>query len=309
MKKAMILAAGFGTRLRPYSELRPKPLFPVLGTPLLLHTIKNLRSCGFTTIIVNAHYLAQQIIDFLAGQPDIIVQEEPIELGTGGGLRMAMEALGPGPALITNGDIYHAIDYGLLYAAHLRNEAPVTMLMHDYKRFNKVLVHNERIITFSPKTSPQTPRQTDGWQYLAYTGIQVIDPEILLDITPGVFANIIDYYEEYLLSGAHIQSFVTDKFWCDIGSPEDYLALHGRLLPQQGPEDGHWLPVNPNGFYRAANTSLGQNVICKDWGIIGPGAIIGNNVTLERVVVWNDARIPPGSTISDKIVAHGLSPK
>jgi len=301
MRKAMILAAGFGTRLRPYSELRPKPLFPVLGKPLILHTIQHLRNCGFTTIIVNAHYLGRQIINFLADQPDIIIQKEPVELGTGGGLRMAMEALGPGPALITNGDIYHTIDYEQIYAEHLMNTAPITMVMHDYPRFNKVLVNKDRVISFSETAEPRISPQNIRLERLAFTGIQVIDPEILRNIPAGIFTNIIDYYEKYLLNGGHIQVFTTNKFWHDIGTPKDYLALHGSLLPRQTPGE-QWMPLNQRGFYRAANAHLGSNVTCKDWGIIGPEAVVGDNVTLERVVVWDGAMIPAGVTVKDKIV-------
>ena len=86
--KAMILAAGLGTRLLPYTLKRPKPLFPILNKPLLHLTIDRLKQAGATEIIVNSHHLRPQIKRALQGEEQIILQEEDTILGTGGGLRM-----------------------------------------------------------------------------------------------------------------------------------------------------------------------------------------------------------------------------
>ncbi|NOX25940.1 MAG: NTP transferase domain-containing protein [Deltaproteobacteria bacterium] len=299
MKTAMILAAGFGTRLRPYSEIRPKPLFPVMGRPLIQRTIQQLRKAGFTRIIINVHYLGEKICHIVE-EPGIIMQRERIELGTGGGLRLAMEKLGQGPALITNGDIYHRCDYQRIYRQHCTSSAPITMVMHDYPRFNKVLVKDGRVISFSPGLSP-TARSDNSGSLAAFTGIQVIEPAILRHIIPSIFTNIIDYYEEYLAGGGEINALNVDDFWRDIGTPTDYLALHGRLLKEEAPGAG-WQPLNNQGFYRAKDAVIGRNLVCLDWGIIGSGARIGDDVSLERVVVWDGANIPAGTTARDKII-------
>ncbi len=109
--QAMILAAGFGTRLQPYSNLRPKPLFPLLNTPLLLLTIQRLQDAGFDHIVVNCHHLKDQIRSLLAGIPGVFLQEETMIMGTGGGLRLAIDLLKDEPLLVSNGDIYHTVDY------------------------------------------------------------------------------------------------------------------------------------------------------------------------------------------------------
>jgi mannose-1-phosphate guanylyltransferase len=301
MRTAMILAAGFGTRLRPYSKLRPKPLFPVMGCPLLDRTIRQLREAGFTRIIINVHYLGEDICAEVAG-PGIIIQREKIELGTGGGLRLAMEKLGPEPALITNGDIYHRFDYRSIYRQHCASAAPISMVMHDYPRFNKVRVKGGRVISFSPEPAPPARRDT-GCRLAAFTGVQVIDPAILSGIKPGVFSNIIDYYENYLTDGGAINSIDVNDFWRDIGTPEDYLTLHGHLLREEVPGDD-WQPLNSQGFYRAKDAVLGRNLSCRDWGIIGPGARIGDDVSLERVVVWDGANIATGTSARDKIISN-----
>ncbi len=89
--QAMILAAGFGTRLLPHTLLRPKPLFPLLNHPLLLLTIRRLQHAGCDHIVVNCHHLRAQIVAALAGLPGVTVLEEETILGTGGGLRGALD--------------------------------------------------------------------------------------------------------------------------------------------------------------------------------------------------------------------------
>ncbi len=295
MKTAMILAAGQGTRLRPYSIYRPKPLFPVLGRPLILHTIDLLRRAGFQRIIVNARYLARQIIELLGSEPDIIIQEEVIELGTGGALRLAMDSFGPGPVLITNGDIYHHIDYGAVYDSHVASGRDLTMLMHDYPRFNSVLVDNGEIKLFRAEHHPP------GGILLAYTGIQVLKPTILTDIKQDIFVDIIDYYQQYIDDGGFVRAALTNDFWHDMGTAADYLALHSRLLPAWNAPDG-WRRLNTTGFYVAAGVKLGRKVRLRDWGIIGPGAVVGDDVRLQRVVAWDGAMVPSGAVLTDQII-------
>ncbi len=293
--KAMILAAGLGTRLRPYSLLRPKPLFPVMGVPLLLRTINQLRAAGFAQIIVNAYHLADQMVALLSGQADIILQCEPMELGTGGGMRMALGHFGDEPVLITNGDIYHDIDYGAIYARHLAAGCQLTMVMHDYPRFNKVKVCAGLVRAFSKRGPEAAPGHGDSDEdVLAFTGIHVLQPSLLHDIPPSCFYSIIDRYQGHLDKGGMIQAaIVTGHFWKDIGTPEDYLDLHQALLSDSQPC-----------FCLADGVKVGQDVIMEDWGYVGDGVCIGDGAHLTRVVVWDGAIIPNGAVLKDCLVAN-----
>lgn len=283
----MILAAGLGTRLRPYTTLRPKPLFPVLGEPLLLRIIKQLRDAGFSSIIVNAYHLAEQIIAHLDGQPDVILQHEPIELGTGGGLRMALPHFADEAVLVTNGDIYHDIDYGAIYAKHIRGGCPISMVMHDCPRFNKVIVEDNRVRAFSEKAECLSGGV--GVETLAFTGIHVVHPSVLRDIPPAVFSSIIDCYQRHLAVGGQIASIkMQGHFWTDIGTIADYLDLH-RIL----------LSAEPPCFRLAAKVCLGQDVRLDGWGYIGAGASLGTGTHLSRVVVWDGAQIEQGTVSAD----------
>jgi len=297
--KAMVLAAGLGTRLRPYSLIRPKPLFPVLDTPLLTHTLAQLRRSGAEEIVVNAHHLREQIRTMLHGQEDVHVQMEDLELGTGGGLRLAQSRFGTAPFLAVNGDIVHDFDLAAIHRRHCASGAEVTMVLHDCPRFNNVRVDGEgRIRGFSGGAGK-------GERLLAFTGVQVINPAVLSLIPEGVFYNLIDCYRALLAGGGNIQALVVaDHFWTDMGTPADYLKLHEDLLLKRS-LPGFFADQGDSPFYLGKDVVLGSGVSFQDWVAIGHGAIIGEGARLVRSVVWDGGRIAPGSIVTDNIIAGG----
>lgn len=297
--KAMVLAAGFGTRLRPYSLKRPKPLFPVLDTPLLTHTLAQLRRSGAEGIVVNAHHLRAQIKAMLQGQRDVFVQMEDLELGTGGGLRLAQSHFGDTPFLAVNGDIVHDLDLAAAYASHCASDADVTMVLHDCPRFNNVRVDGEgRIAGFAGAAG-------EGERLLAFTGVQVVSPAVLSLMPEGVFYNIIDCYTDLLKQGGIIRALVVSgHFWTDMGTPADYLKLHEDIL-LKGRMPGFFPSHGDKPFCLAKDAAIGAGVSFQDWVSVGHGASVGQGANLTRVVVWDGARIAPGSIVADCIIAGG----
>ncbi|HHB76021.1 MAG TPA: nucleotidyltransferase family protein [Desulfobulbus sp.] len=291
--QAILLAAGFGTRLRPYTLIRPKPLFPVLNRPLLHILLDRLQAVGCKKIVVNCHHLAGQIQDALTGYPDVHIQIEPEILGTGGSLRLALAQLSEGPILVMNGDIFHTVDLTELYGYHLRSGNKVTLAMHNYPRFNTVGVQGERVVSFHPGSETQK---------LAFTGIHVVEPEVLHQIPAQSFFHIIDLYEELAVQGVVGLKRIDGAFWRDIGTAEDYLQLHRELLDSnsgiaftgKGRRRGGWL--------LGENVQLGDAVQLRDWGCLGKGGRVGSLAILSRCVVWDQAEIAAGSRIFDTIV-------
>lgn len=289
----MILAAGLGTRLLPHTLIRPKPLFPILNQPLLLLTIKRLQALGFDHIVVNCHHLRKQIAEATAGLGGVIVQEEDVILGTGGGLRRALHYLRDEPLLVTNGDIYHTVDFLSLYRHHLTNENKVTMAMHNDYRFNTVRVQNGKVVGFNKRVEHAQ---------LAFTGLHVIEPAVLQDIQENTFSCIIDLYRKMLQEGRDIDCYRADDcFWTDIGTVDDYLALHQRLLTATIP---CWQEIGPvrKPYCIAKRAKLPAHIGFSDWVCIGE-AHIENQTHLQRVVVWDGVSIPSGSRLRDMIVS------
>ena len=291
--QAMILAAGFGTRLLPYTNYRPKPLFPVLNTPLLLAAIRRLKNSGFSRIIVNCHHLGEQIVTGLEVIDGVTIQHEEQILGTGGGLRRALDTLDDKPVLVINGDIYHSIDVKELYLFHLRNGHGVTMAVHDYPRFNKLSLREERIVDFDGSIT--------GDRQLAFTGIQVINPDLLTPIKKDTASCIIEYYRKILAQNQVIHAREYRRCsWTDMGTPEDYLRLHGNLLAGRLPI---WPELDRGTEQQCIDgrAEYADDLEIQEWACIGK-ARIGPRVKLRRCVVWDGAVIEPGQVLSDEIV-------
>ena len=291
--QAMILAAGFGTRLLPYTKSCPKPLFPLLNTPLLLLTVRRLQAAGFDHIIVNCHYLREQIVAALAGMEGVTIQEEEIVLGTGGGLRMAMAGMREEPLLVTNGDIYHTVDYQELYRSHDSGLAAVTMAMHDYPRFNKVSVNGSSVIGFDGQKSAEL---------LAFTGLHVLEPEILEKIPLDQEYSIIDRYRELLAAGGRIAARRVDGCsWTDMGTVSDYLALHGRLLHRDIPLWQEFGRLPETSFLVHDEAARGEGMDLRDWACVGR-AQLEEKVVLRRCVVWDGAWVAEGREYCDALL-------
>ncbi|MBM9537621.1 sugar phosphate nucleotidyltransferase [Desulfobulbus alkaliphilus] len=278
--QAIVLAAGYGTRLRPYSTLRPKPLFPVRNRPLLHLLLEQLGNCACFPVLVNCHHLAAQIETALAAWPEVLVQHEHEILGTGGSLRRALDRLDNDPVLVMNGDIYHHIDLEQVYHRHLLSRNEVTLALHDYPRFNQVVVVGDRVKGFRAQPGAG----------LAFTGIHVIDPEAIERIPAKGYFDIIDLYRQLALEGRVGCYRVDGSLWRDIGTPEDYIQLHAELL------------ADHPGWEIDANARVGRDVVLEGWGCIGPGAVIGDGARLANAVVWEGACIASGRKCREAII-------
>ena len=233
--KALILAAGFGTRLKPYTQTLPKALFPIAGIPVLGRMINALKQAGCTGIAVNAHHLAHRIQSYLAetdfGLP-IHLSHEPDILGTGGAIRRLRRFWDDDPFMVVNADIVTDIDLAQVYRRHCQQKDPVTLVMHDRPAFNQVWVRDDmRIIGFErfSVTMPQV-----GHRNMAFTGIHVLNPDIVQWIPADGFCDIIAVYRQMIDAGAAIHAHVVrGHYWQDMGSPERYRdAAMDALAPR-----------------------------------------------------------------------------
>jgi mannose-1-phosphate guanylyltransferase len=296
--KAMILAAGLGTRLLPYTLKRPKPLFPVLNKPLLQLTAARIARAGFSEIVINCHHLRDQIVEVFKAEKEIVLQQEKEILGTGGGLRKALPHFDNDPVLVVNGDIYHSIDYRDVYSFHNKSNYDATLVLHEYPRFNDVRIDDDLMVTDFSASEESTGR------VLAFTGIHVVNPEILETIPENTPFCIIDCYRKLLEKGGKIKAyFAKDRFWTDMGTPEDYLKLHEGLLKGHIPL---YEELNENfteaPFIGSGEASAAGNPEFLDWVCIGKGATIGSDTTLQRSVIWDGADVPAGTTVRDAII-------
>ncbi len=222
--KALILAAGYGTRLAPHSRTFPKALFPVGGIPVLGRMLGHLKRAGCTAVAVNAHHLAHLIRSYLAendfGMP-VTLSVEPEILGTGGAIRQLAGYWDDDPFVVVNADIVTDIDLSEVYRRHRMRGSAVTLVMHDRQPFNQVWVdEHHRISGFDRFSNPADP---GSHRKMAFTGIHVMDTAMIRRIPGEGFSDIIAVYRQMLGDGVPIHAHVVrNHYWQDIGSPDRY---------------------------------------------------------------------------------------
>lgn len=231
--KAMIFAAGLGTRLYPFTQSVPKAMVEVNGTPLLGLVIQRLKYFGFDEIIINVHHFPEQIISYLHQNANFgirieVSDERELLLETGGGLKKAAWFFDDGkPFLVHNVDILSKLDLGVMYKAHLNSDALATLAISERKTSRCLLfdeVHTlcgwRNLKTGEEKWARRIESTQESLLQASFSGIHIIDPRIFQEITQEGKFSIIDTYLE--LGATHrIAGFCHDESgWLDVGKPE-----------------------------------------------------------------------------------------
>ncbi|OGR08443.1 MAG: hypothetical protein A3K23_01055 [Desulfobacca sp. RBG_16_58_9] len=308
--KAAVLAAGVGTRLRPLTDVCPKPLLPVLNRPLLGVVLAQLEAAGCFQVAVNTHHLADQVHDFLGAQPWsflISVNHEPEILGTGGGLRQLGEILREGPFLAVNADILTDLDLAEVYRAH-RPGAVSTLVLHDCPAYNHVWVAGGRVVSIgAPPPGAATHEKHE--KPLAYTGVQVVDRKMLAYIPLQGSCGLVQAWGEAMAAGERLAYLtVSGHFWQDLGTPEHYLAAHRRLLAGASSKLGRFFPGLTDPLM-GSGARIGAGVRFGGGVCLGSNVAVGEGAALRNTVVWDRAAISPHVELEDCIVAAGVAVK
>jgi NDP-sugar pyrophosphorylase family protein len=232
--KAMVLAAGLGTRLRPLTDDRPKALVEVAGRTLLEITLARLRSVGIGEVIVNVHHFADLVVDYLRTQGNfgmrIEISREDILLDTGGGLKKAapffLEASSSSdePFLLHNVDVVSSIDLQRMLQFHLDHQALATLAVQERPTSRPLLFDQQLQLCGRCTGSEQTTelvRPAGRLQSLAFTGIHVISPRIFSLLSEAGVFPIIPSYLRLAGQGEPLLAFRADEYyWRDLGRPE-----------------------------------------------------------------------------------------
>ncbi|MCR5714023.1 MAG: nucleotidyltransferase family protein [Bacteroidales bacterium] len=263
MTDALVLAAGYGTRLQPYTLTRPKALVEVNGHPMIDYAIRRLKAAGVRRIVVNVHHFAGQIVDYLSHYPDPdivfwISDETDALCDTGGGIRKALLGdkvyplrdvpagdvpLRQAPFFVYNADIWCDTDLRTLYEAHVAARALATLAVKQRNTSRALLVapdgtlcgwrhlgsgeekisrtvSDETLAGPLPVCTPHHTSLSDGLEPVAFSGIQVVSPEILSDMTESGAFSITDFYLR-ICATRRVQTWLDDRcLWVDMGNAQ-----------------------------------------------------------------------------------------
>jgi NDP-sugar pyrophosphorylase family protein len=233
--KAMVLAAGLGTRLRPLTNDRPKALVEVAGRAMLEITLERLRACGVREVIVNAHHHADMLIDFVRSHDGfgmhVEVSREEELLDTGGGLKKAAwfftDSGSDEPFLVHNVDVLSTIDLEQMVRVHKERGALATLAVQD-RVTSRYLLFDEQGELCGRKAGnegePELARPCAAAEPLAFAGIHVISPRLLRLLTEEGAFSIITAYLRLARVRERIGGFRADAYrWRDLGRPEQVI--------------------------------------------------------------------------------------
>ena len=246
--KAMILAAGLGTRLRPLTDDRPKALVEVAGRTLLEITLRRLHEFGVREVIVNVHHFADMVVEYLKKNDDfgmrIEISREEVLLDTGGGLKKAAwffrqdSTDSDEPFVLHNVDVLSTIDLDRMVKFHRQHQALATLAVQE-RETSRYLLFDERNQLCGRRAghngAPEIVRPSKKTQALAFSGVHVISPRLLAKMDEDGAFSIITSYLRLAGGGENILAFRVDEYyWRDLGKPENVLRA-AQDMKQKGP--------------------------------------------------------------------------
>ena len=323
---AVVMAGGEGSRLRPLTVGRPKPMVPVVNKPVMQHILELLKRHGYTDVVVTLQYMADYIQDYFGnGQTygvkiQYAVEEAP--LGTAGSVRNASAQLDKAdPILVISGDALTDFDLPRIVAWHRQRKALATMVLYRVPNpleYGVIVTDDEGRVT----RLHEKPSWGEVISDTVNTGIYVFDPSILDLIEPGRSVDWSkDIFPLLLEKGAPLYGYVAEGYWCDIGNLTEYRRASADVLTGQ-------VRLGPLGHYHGGGVWTGDNVeIAPDAQLIGPiylgnevkikgGAVIhgptsirdytivDNRAQVDRSLVWRNCYIGEGAELRGTIVCR-----
>ena len=219
INKAILLAAGFGTRLRPLTLTIPKPLLPLNGELLVDHQLRYLKKYGITDVAINLHHLGDMIKDHAGDGSkyglNVHYSNEPTILGTGGGIKKASTFFEGEPLIALNADALIDVDLQAFAEHHKNNNYPATMVI-------KKLAADDDHTSIDVNDDGEILSFANGDYH--YTGLQIVGPELLNEFPPaGIEACLIrDGYKKLIENGKRVGTYLYNGYWNDLGIPESY---------------------------------------------------------------------------------------
>jgi len=303
--KAIILAAGYGTRLRPLTTIVPKALVPLVGRPLVRHTICRLVQDGITEIGINTHHLAEHMEQFAREQSDcrLHISHEPSILGSAGGIGGFRGLLkNEDYFIVCNADSVSNITCDVFLPEFLRHSPLAALVLTDNPALNNVCINENLEIT----DLRDTLQPDQIFARLTYTGIACMSRSFLDLIPPGASELVPLILKLITERPGCVRAVVAhNAAWRDIGNFGSYLQAHREILLDRRPLI-HTTCMPPDGLYIGEDTHLEGNCSCSGFLSIGNNCHIGADCSLHDCVIWDNTTIPAGTILSNAVCGPGF---
>ncbi len=297
IRKAFVLGAGLGTRLRPLTEDLPKPLIPIFQKPLITFALDHLIAAGVESFVINTHHRPEPFRELFAksdyrGCPVKLVHEPEI-LGTGGGIKNAEPFLGNDLFISYSGDILTDVELPSLLDEHARAGNDVTLAVRETGFGKDVALEGNRVVDITNRYGH--PGRYD------FAGIAVWTAKIFERIPARQHLSYIPILANWIGQGGRIGAVVlNEREWFNIGSRKEYLAVHQTIVDQR------WRPdyVDPVTWpvLIATDAEVDPTARLSGFNSIGAGCRVGAEATLENTILWPGAQIASRACLRNCIV-------
>ena len=323
--KAVILAGGEGTRLRPLTSSQPKPMMPIVNAPMMEHIVKLLAQHGFDDIVVTVAFLANHIRNYFGDGSDFGVRmryaTEESPLGTAGSVRNAMAELDD-TFLVISGDVVTDIDLGQILAEHRARDAFASIALKRVENpveFGIVITHDDGTI----ERFLEKPTWGEVFSDTINTGIYVLEPEIFDFIAEGQMVDFSgEVFPAVLEVGRRLVGQVVDGYWEDVGTLEAYRKAHDDILdgraaievPGFEVREGVWIgegaDLSPDAEVHAPvllgdNSRVESGAIQRPYSVLGADVVVKADADIERSVVHDHVYVGPGAWVHGAVIGRG----
>ncbi len=300
--KAMILTAGYGTRLQPLTLERAKPAVPIMGKPLIALILNKLSAMGISEFKLNLHTLPETIKEAIREFPDITsnvsFSYEPMLLGTGGGLSQNEAFFSEDTFIMVNGDIVFDFDIRPVINFHKDSGALATLALFPQSPpfiYTPITFDSNHVIHSFPRFGDHTGM---GETSYVFTGITVLSRDIFKFIRTGIFSDIIsEAYEPAIKNGVKICGYPVNGYWNDIGTPSRYLSTQRDLFQRYAIDPPQ---VLAKGSSVREPELIGSNVS------IQTGCVIEKDCIIEDSILWENCLVRKGSSIRHCILGKNM---
>lgn len=306
--KAVVLAGGEGTRLKPLTYRRPKPLMPVAGRPCIDYVLRSLATSGFHEIIVTTAYLSDALIksigDGLDYNASILYSFEENPAGTAGAVRRVGNFIDE-TFVVAMGDILCDVDFKALYDFHKRKGGVVTIALtevDDPTQYGIVgLDAKGRIAKFKEK-----PAKEQAFSHLVNAGVYVLEPEVLEFIPPDQkFDFAKDLFPKLLSKGVPLYGSKIDGVWMDIGQPHDLWKASMVVVRREGKPLRRPGVMSEGPVILDADAEVEDGVTIHGPCYVGPGAVLRGGSVADNACLYEGARLESKAVVRNSIVLEG----